>query len=279
MKSIGYTVVGLFMLGLACGAITKAQRLEPDPKAILRKMMNKYDSAKSYQDTGLVRITADQNLLKEHTDSANSGCLTCETVTLLTFKTYYSKPVRFRFEWKNLLQPSARKSMVWSDGNRAYRWMPEVSGDGTFEFVDSASLRFNLEWALKPTLGSIFLIPTLLMNDATFAPFSDTLRSATRTTIVGEQMVDGEICFVIKAELTGVPWLLWIDKQSYLLRKTRTTYSSGSFHDQLKGNGKRSVIAEEVHSDIKINQKIPRSVFSYRPLLPKRKDDSRKRLF
>jgi hypothetical protein len=67
--------------------------------------------------------------------------------------------------------------------------------------------------------------------------------------------------------------VLWIGRESHLLRKTRTLYTSASFHETLEKRGRvQTSIAEEVHRDIKVNMPIPPTVFKYKP--PIRVDDT-----
>jgi hypothetical protein len=80
-----------------------------------------------------------------------------------------------------------------------------------------------------------------------------------------EEEFDGEMCHVIKGNLSGVPWVIWVGKESYLLRKTRTLYSGDSFHEKVQKGIAKALIAEEIHRNIKINERIPEEVFKYKP--------------
>lgn len=103
-------------------------------------------------------------------------------------------------------------------------------------------------------------MPSLLLKKVIVAPFSGRLSRAKQASIVREESLDGETCYVIKADLSGVPWVLWVGKESHLLRKTRTLYSARSFHSPNKHEG-QSFIAEEIHTDIRINRGVPKSLF------------------
>jgi hypothetical protein len=59
--------------------------------------------------------------------------------------------------------------------------------------------------------------------------------------------------------------VLWVGEKSRLLRKTRTLYTSGSFHERLEKGRARAYVAEEIHRDIRVNGKIPLEVFRRRP--------------
>jgi hypothetical protein len=91
--------------------------------------------------------------------------------------------------------------------------------------------------------------------------------SMTELALLGDERMDGEDCRVIKGKIDGTPWVLWIGKKSYLLRKTRTLYTSSSFHEMVEKGRVKTSVAEEVHHDIKVNEKIPTEVFKYQPHL------------
>jgi hypothetical protein len=90
---------------------------------------------------------------------------------------------------------------------------------------------------------------------------------ATELALVKEEPVDGEVCYVIKANLSGAPWTLWIAKQRKIIRKTRTVYSYGSFDERVETGVRHEYIAEETRRDIKINEPISKNIFTYRPTL------------
>ena len=106
----------------------------------------------------------------------------------------------------------------------------------------------HLDEANRLSMGSAFFITTLLLKNVVVDPFSVMLLHAERVLLIREELIGGEICHVVKAELSGVPWLLWIGKESSLLRKTRTVYSQGFFHEPEK---RKSFFAEEIHRDIR----------------------------
>lgn len=114
--------------------------------------------------------------------------------------------------------------------------------------------------------------PSLLMKDVSPFSFGDMISIMDRASLIREEQIDGEPCHVIKGDISGVPWVLWVGKESYLLRKTRTLYTSASFHETLeRKGGVKTSVAEEVHRDIKVNGRIPEAIFRYRPQL--RADD------
>jgi hypothetical protein len=77
----------------------------------------------------------------------------------------------------------------------------------------------------------------------------------------------------VSGDIYGTPWVLWVGKESRLLRKTRTVYTSGSFHDMLEKRKVKTTLAEEVHRDIRVNEKLPTGTFNYKPRLGPRDID------
>lgn len=95
--------------------------------------------------------------------------------------------------------------------------------------------------------------------------FGDLLSMATELALIKDEPFERNMCFVVKANISGAPWTLWIDKQNYLLRKTRTVYSYGSFDERVEKGVRHEFLAEEIHREIRINEPISKTVFKYRP--------------
>ena len=172
----------------------------------------------------------------------------------------------FRFDWKPT--QSERESSVWFDGHDVDQWWPSTTvRDKTFTFFRSKYLNITLDEAAGKSSGAVFPIISMLVAKASVVSFDDLLRMAQTMTVIKEESIDGEICYVINTDLSGAPWTLWVGKQTHLLRKTRTVYSYGSFHERVEKGIKREFIAEENRRDIKINEPISKSVLKFRPAL------------
>jgi outer membrane lipoprotein-sorting protein len=271
LKGHIYFVFSLAILFTGFGCLVQAQNPGPSAQRILQRMTATYERMSSYQDSGAVRLVPSDPLIAKRREPFFQN-VALQSDTLVSFKTYYLRPNRFRFQWKISSQPLIRESVIWSYGKRVYSWMPSESGDGTFEFTSSSNLDLQIDEALSASLGSVFIIPTLLLKNLIVFPFADTLGIAKQVSIVREELVDGETCYVIRADLSGAPWLLWVGQKSYLLRKTRTLYTAGSFHPSNKTE-KQLFIADEVHTEIRINRGLPKSVFRYKPVLEPQDSD------
>lgn len=266
MKRYAYFIVAVTGLLLCFGGVVFSQNAPPSPKVILKEMVARYASLSSYQDTGVVQtlpgeslLTASPTLPRFINASAGGG-------TLVSFKTYYVRPQKFRFDWKSSFMPASRESVVWSDGKKDYSWMPSgSSGDGGFTLTNGADLRFYVGEAQRSSSGAIFFVPSLLIKDLGYVPFGEMVSSMTELSLIKDEQFNGEMCHVVGGKISGTPWVLWVGKNSHLLRKTRTLYTSGSFHEMVERRRVKTYVAEEIHHDIRINEKIPEETFKYRP--------------
>lgn len=255
----GLRVLGLALCFICPGNSAIAQNPTLSAQAILQRVMKTYANVSSYQDSGVVRLVPPDRLSASNEPVLRNASL--QSDSLVEFKTYYLWPNRIRFEWKNSKEAAARLSVVWFDGKQAYLWMPTEPSTPIFELTSTTELWFQFDRALSSSLGSVLFVPTLMLKNVT--DFADILRTARQVSIEGEDLIDGESCYRIKAELSGVPWLLWIGKESFLLRKSKTSYSAGRFDVPMR----ESFIAEEIHTNICLNRRLPESLFRYRPLL------------
>lgn len=262
-------------LTLCTGGVARGQAAAPDPKAILKQMVERYARLTSYQDSGAVQTLDAGSWLAAGPAAPRLARVSSGGDTLVSFKTFYARPRMFRFEWRNHLKPTSREAVVWSDGRKSYGWMPNVArgdgDDGSFVLQGGEKLRSYVEEAQRSSSGAAFFVPSLLMKDLDYIAFGEMLGSMSGLKLIREERFDGEVCHVIGGDIFGGPWLLWVGKESRLLRKTRTLYTSGSFHETLRTGRARTMVAEEVHRDIRVNEKLPAGTFSYRPRL--RADD------
>lgn len=253
---------------LCLGAAARGQGARPDPKAILREMTARYARLSSYQDTGVVRTLPGESMAAAAGLPNASGA----GETVVSFKTFYARPRMFRFEWKSHGPAPSREAAVWSDGRKSYSWMPSGTlGPGTlgdsFILDGGRKLRSYVGDAQRSSSGAAFFVPSLLMKDLDYVPFGEMLGHMEGLSVVREEEFDGEVCHVVGGDIAGAPWMLWVGKQSRLLRKTRTIYTSGSFHEMMEKKRVRTTVAEEIHRDIRVDEKLPAATFKFRPRL------------
>jgi hypothetical protein len=248
---------------LSCSAVCYSHA--PTAREVVNAMVARYKSISTYQDAGEVNVTEAlptvallQNVSFQQPPSAGE--------TLVSFRTYFRRPNIFRFDWKG--KESERESSIWFDGSRAYQWWPDmIAREKRFTLYSSKYLDISLDEAAGKSSGAVFPIISMLVAKASVISFDDLLRTASRMTLTKDEDIEGDMCYVINTDLSGSSWTLWIDKRHHLLRKTRTVYSYGSFHERVEKGIRREFVAEERRRDIKINEPISKDVFRYRPAL------------
>lgn len=263
MNSYPHFITAAMGLLLCLSGVAYSQTTPQDPNVILKEMVARYAELSSYQDTGVVRILPVVSLRESGPQHPRPKSKSSGGDPLVTFKTYYVRPRMFRFECKSSRWRASRESVFWTDGEKAYAWTPDGYRRGeTFALRSGNDLNYYANEASKAGSEAILLVPSLLMEELDFFPFREGVLSMTDSSLLGDEQVEGEACYVIGGSVYGRPWVLWIGKSSRLLRKTRTPHLTGSFH-----NIEKVSVAEEIHRDIRINEKIPREVFKYRPQL------------
>jgi outer membrane lipoprotein-sorting protein len=262
-----YTAACLLCLVLCQGQVVWGQAAAPAPGVIIKKMIARYASLKSYQDTGGVRLLQGNEELLE--SPLNSPAAPSQGNEGVFFKTYFARPRLYRFDWSGTPEGSSRESSVWSDGRRNYCWIPNPALDaGRFFMLGGQNLSAYTSLASRHSGLGVFNVSSLMIKDALYSSFDYELKALSDLSLLGEEVVDGESCYVIRGKAVGKPWVLWVGKNSQLLRKTRTVYvRSASFHEILKKGTAETVVGEEIHRDIKIDAPIPRAVFQYKPQL------------
>ncbi len=257
------TLLKTIVATLALSAVVYPQT-KPTGREIINSMVAKYKSITSYQDSG------ETNVAQPEPKIAHLRYITFQRPprpgeTLVSFRTYFSQPNLFRFDWKR--KESDRDSSVWFDGRDVYQWWTDTARDKSFTLFRSKYLDITLDEAAGKSSGAVFPIISMLVPKASVVSFDDLLQMAPTMTLTKEESVDGEMCYVISTDLSGAPWTLWVGKQTHVLRKTRTVYSYGSFDERVEKGIKRQFVAEETRHDIKINEPISKDVLKYRPTL------------
>ena len=250
-------IVASFVI-TSCAAV-RAQTT-PAPREIINDMLATYKTASSYQDTGEAIVAETDPKPVQGAPRAGE--------TLVSYRTYFVQPKMFRFDWKSS-RTRSREASIWSDGKKIYQWMPSVATRAdTFDLSTREHLDMAIMDAERYSSGAVYPLISIFIKEANVVTsFADILDMATELAFLKEESVDGEACYVIKANLSGAPWTLWISKQRKLLRKNRTVYSYGSFDESVETGVRHEFVAEETRRDIKINEAIAKDVFNYRPTL------------
>lgn len=264
MNNLRGLIIALTVLPACISTAGLSQPATPEPQTVLKKVIAQYERASSYQDSGEVRIiSSSDGRITEPLPVASQS-------TFISFSTRYRRPSMFRFEWRSPDLTTSREAVIWSDGKQTYRWMPyESRGKKGFFLEDVISIKLLINDSMRSSGGAAYTISSLLMKDVAYSSFAEVMTSMTSLSILREEEFDGEQCYVIEGLADGIPWVFWVGKTSYLLRKIRTVYTLDSFHKNAEKGQERGgrLIAEEIHRNIKINTDIPDSFFKSKPRL------------
>ncbi len=262
---IAFAALLLMICCVWAGRSAHSQTAKNAPE-VFAKMLATYEHAGSYEDNGEMRVLPNaKSILDDNTRRAKP---------LVLFRTFFEKPQLFRFDWLNRLTKTSRESAIWSDGQEHCIWaLDRVTPDDRFNFERKRDFDFLVDRAVKPSNGTILTIPGLLIPTLRPYTFADVIRDLSEAKIIKEQFVDGEMCYVISAKASNDPWVFWIGKRSFLLRKMRSVLASGSFDEGRGRRPSKRVIAEEVHRHIEINRTVDPEVFHYKPRILARDTD------
>ena len=165
---------------------------------IMKRMAETYASCQSYCDTGIVLSVFNQP----------EGGHTSER----PFTTAFVRPDRFRFEFTNrYFDGPALHYIVWREGEQVRTWWDVRPGINDVETLNRA-----LSGATGVSGSSAHTVPVLLLPDEIGG------RCLTHTTEL-KRMEDAHIdttdCFRIEGKYAEYPQTLWIEKQTFLIRR------------------------------------------------------------
>jgi len=211
-------VLGLVVLIIHCTYITDTAQGQKATNAeeVLAKMLATYENAQSYEDVGEMRLLQNaKTILSEPRGSK-------QFKIMVSFQIHFEKPQLFRFDWRNGLTKTSRESVIWSDGQEHYIWAPDrVTADDRFNLERKKGFDYLIDRVVKPSNGTILPIPGLLIPTLRRYSFADVARHLSEVKIIKEAFVDGEMCYVVSAKASNDPWVFWIGKSSFLLRKMK----------------------------------------------------------
>jgi peroxiredoxin/outer membrane lipoprotein-sorting protein len=190
----------------ATGAHTTKPVVPPAPQPttapdIVKAMTARYAKLTTYIDHGIV---------------TSAGADGKETATR-TFETSFVRTSRFRFALRDENNPQ-RGYVLWADPTHSYsRWFaPARMTD------DGPKLELAISVAYKPTLGVLQTLARLLRPDVATTELAD-------PQLAGTEMVDDRHCWIVAGKRGEVPMKLWIDKESFELRKTTETVDGATY--------------------------------------------------
>ncbi len=207
---------------------TKGQESKID---IIRKIYLAYNRIESYHDTGYV----------EEKIFSNSK----ETKLYIPFEIYFLRPNYLKVKWKAQLLPDSPyvECILWSNGVETFTYWET----GLFEKMESLEKGIHANTGVSRRITAT--VPCLLIGIRSLGFNLDDAKSILS---VREEEIESTECLYLKVEDKQEKFYeLWIGKEDHLIRKLKRPL--------LKG------IVEEVHQNIKINEKIEKEIFNYKP--------------
>ncbi len=167
---------------------------------ILQRVANVYATAKSYQDTGVVK-------------PASGG--TAIFLSDVPFSTAYRAPDRFRFEFVAMhpvmISPPGLRGIVYRNGKDIEQWSFSKSSA-------APSLDIALARATGVSSSAAHNIPALLMPHMISGR---KLTNARDAKLLAEAPCDGRTCYRVQEAYSrsGITEIVWIDRSSFLIRR------------------------------------------------------------
>ncbi|MDM7923399.1 MAG: DUF2092 domain-containing protein [Pyrinomonadaceae bacterium] len=242
-----------------------AQDSSAKAREIIDKMTAIYATAPSYESSGNVGIIKDLDALSGMTFVDALSLNSIELSESISYRFIYSRPDKLRFNWKDSNSSSSRTSVVWSDGKNVYTWRSGLAEEDIFIWSKESSLKWAIEEETRGTSDVSRLLYNALSGSKEYFSFN----RMEDVSVVREDSIDGAVCYVVRGSISGHPWVLWIDKQSYYLRRYRFLVATGSFDESVRTGKMQLTIGETNHRDINIGRHIPKSEFKFVPDLRK----------
>ncbi|MDO9464122.1 MAG: hypothetical protein Q7J67_02350 [bacterium] len=230
---------------------------EKESGAVINKMFDVYRSLASYQDTGEVETTM------------LMGGAGTKQVMKSPFKMFFKRPNLLRFEWKSMMLFAQDNNILWSNGEETYTYWPQFG-----QYKKDENLQMGMAAATGVSGGSAHKIPSMLLSQNIFATLEPIFLCKGKFDGVECHIIAGD--YVMNSEI-----VLWIGTDDLLLRKVEATMKSHKdilekARESLKESGSNvkipdikipdfSSVIREVHREIKTNEDIPSTVFSFIP--------------
>ena len=170
----------------------------PAAPDILATMAAAYAKCETYADAGTATTTL----------TTSDGIAKAKSVK--PFTTSFVRNGGFRFQFSESDEPNSLY-VVWTDGKSVLTWW-----DLNQKIESEESLGLALAGATGVSSGSAHTIPSLLIPDQVGGR---ALTAITHPTRGSDSEIDAAPCFVIHGSYGDDPITLWIEKQTYLIRR------------------------------------------------------------
>jgi hypothetical protein len=262
-------IILLFLLSIGVSAIRSQTALSAEQ--ILKKAEKRMLDAKTFQVSGVVAVVKN---LKPYEKLSWGQALSLESIELtreLSFSFFYDRPDKLRFDWQNFAAGHKRASSIWSDGKKVFVWTPRtLETDGSFLLDTALDRKSALQEA---EFGKSFGIATILLTQLTGDDRSFAFGGMKEASIVREEKVSDSSCYVILGVINNDPWVIWVTRPDFRIKKARFQVSLTSFDEIVETGRQKLTIGEINFIDPKFDEKILDAVFSYKPILGKKDID------
>lgn len=174
-------------------------------KEIFDRVVQTYGECDTYRDTGIMTRTflAGENVQEE----------------AQTFSTAFERPYRFRFECRE----AENRYIVYADAATVRAWWDAREGIQPMSSLDEAIAR-----AVGPSNGASHTIPRLLLPERIRGRSLAELLSLER---LSDAMLEDVPCYrVTGADRSGAPYVVWIDRASFLVRRIDEEHAFSEFN-------------------------------------------------
>lgn len=175
-----------------------------DAAAILQKVRETYLSIEHYSDLG--EVTESPEISK----------------TPLQFKTYFSRPDKVRFEWRDWhpyfgKDRSPDESAFWTDGRSTTSWSFR-------KLEEEESLSMAIAGATGGSRGSVLMILKLLIPDC--VDLNTVWYEFQNIKLLQEEIVGGVSCYHLVGSCTNNDDTeVWISKEDFMVRRLRDHFT------------------------------------------------------
>lgn len=249
---------------VAANAFAQEPRLTADQ--IIQRMTEVYSSAKTYEQSGSVSLVEDINEFRGRTWEDALVVNSFERVEKVSFRFHFQRPDHLRFEWTDRSSKIDRPSLVWSNAKGVYSWTTRLDETDSPFILDKES---SLKWAIDEETRGSMSVADILYNALNGSKEFYSFNRMKDAKVIREESISGNVCYVILGTIGNEPWALWIDKQSFVLRRYRTQISTGLFDESVRTGFMPTTLGEFNHDDIKVNSVIPKAIFDFKPEMRK----------
>jgi len=241
-------VVAIFAGITACECADKHEtnkNIDEAAIAIMKQVVSHYQVLKSYQDDG------EKLLLDPQSNSETNKFITSVTYKFITL---FQRPSQFKFEFKEIGEDGKTEKgadgkeniyVFWADGKNIWSLLPIYSEP----MAEKDLIKIGSESTLYSFCSS-HNIPRLLTDGFGGRRLDNIIENIS---ITGREQFEGVECYVLTGRIRYIGFhkiKLWIGTTDYLIRKIQEDFLDHSRW-------------EEIHHNIKIDEIIPDSQFSY----------------